>query len=342
MKDIKIITLLFFVMVGIPLNVNGQTDTSISLNKAYFDFSLERGEVTTYEINVRNDGSTPVTINPKPVNFTATDTTGGMVFDTLESTDEIFNWFTIEPQQLFLDPEEFKTVIITVIVPHDATFGGHYASVLFEPDTPPNSFKEEKPKIVSTLGALFLLTVTDPDAKKVDSPFIMESFQLGDHNEQDAFYRLNTLIEKFFFSNSEVQVFSKIPTLYTLRISNNDIVHRRPQGILTITSANGKEAVEGAIEERTILPNRSRDYDIEGERVNHSRLRKYAPFGLYTAKIVILKVNAGAGSKKSTIEFFIVYWPTVFIYVSLGFALIILIVFRKRFFKALIILLKRR
>ena len=313
---------------------------SLSVAPHTFELTVKRGEVLQKEIKILNKSEMAIPVKAKILDFTADDETGQMIFD--ESSQEVSIasrfWVKIENPDFILDPGETERVFLSINIPETAEPGGHYATILFEPQLPSYYFEEGKSRAIPSLGVLFLWSVEvegvghSPDPMMVAEFSIPEKFHLKRvENFLASVTGLFNEVKAEEKNSLNVVETSRLP--FTLRIKNIDIYHIKPEGKLSIFKANGDLALETKISKTTILPGKIRKFPVELKPELPQRIKKYLPasasdfisknilWGKYKA---VLSLSAENKKLEQSIEFWAFPWR---FWLSTGLAIAVLTLF---------------
>jgi len=105
----------------------------LSISPSMLDTLVEPGETYVYTVNVTNEGDVPVDIVTSVRDFTAGDTSGKAVYDiTPEEGASIEGWVTV-PARVAADVLETVTITAEVTIPQNASVGGNYGRLFFQP-----------------------------------------------------------------------------------------------------------------------------------------------------------------------------------------------------------------
>ena len=124
------------------------------------EITVEPGQHVTKEIKVTNNSDTERVISTKIVDFIVVDQKG----TPIEIKDEMDNkwsasqWIQTSESSFKLKPQETKAFVLTVIVPENATPGGHYAMVLHNPSNEV-VLSETGSAIEANVGTLVYITI---------------------------------------------------------------------------------------------------------------------------------------------------------------------------------------
>ena len=178
-------------------------------------------------------------------------------------------------QSLKLKPGETKVLNLIVIIPENASPGGHYAMVLHKPNNEAAIVSQTSPSIETNVGTLILISV---DGKI----------------KQDA------KVDYFTAPN-----FSEYgPIDFKSAVSNLSDVHIKPIGSIKITNMLGGKTA-------TLIYN-NLDYNIFPltNRLFENKLNKKFLFGRYKAQLNATYGSAG-GVLAATLFFWVIPWRLI-------------------------------
>jgi len=324
-----------------------------------FEFEVSRGEVLQNKIKVLNQSEVAIPMATRITDFTAEEETGQMIFD--ESAQDISFasrfWFKIENPDFILEPGETEEVRFSIEVPENAEPGGHYATVLFEPQLPSYYFKPGQPRAIPVIGVIFLFSVKVEGLTRPAEPLTIVEFNIPENFHLKRLENFIVSIGGIFteVQAAEKEVFSIVETShlpFTLRIKNNDIYHTKPEGKLVILANNGKIVGETEIPKTTILPGKIRQFPIEFKPELPEKLDKYLPaaisnfisqnllWGKYQAQLLL---TTDYGKIEKDIEFWAFPWRFGFSTVlTLVLTLFLLVKYRHRIKKAFYLIIGRQ
>lgn len=200
---------------GVPINLVAKPDS-----------------VATTDVSVRNIGSKAETLKVGLQKF-GQDATGNPTLSDRGAEDKHFDWVTLTPSEFTIQPNEQKTVRVTINVPAEAAFGYYYA-VTFT-----RAADEKNPNgqtVKGSLATLVLLEAQVPGAKR---ELAVESFKTAG-------------------------VYEFLPARFTVKIKNTGNVHAIPYGDVTVGQGN-TELARMAINPAGgyVLPGATRTFTVE-------------------------------------------------------------------------------
>ena len=231
------VLLLFFLT---PFLAFAQSSLTLSVTPTLFEMSANPGQIWESSVKVVNNNAFDITVFPSVVNFRPQGETGqGQLLPVLEASTEgttLAEWIELSSDPITIPKEQSKTIPFTVMVPEDASPGGHFAAILVSTNPPENENLAVKTAQVVT--SLFFVRVSGDVIEKGD-------------------------IRSFSATQRFVQ---KPEATFALRFENKGNVHLQPQGDITILNMWGKERGKIPINYRThfgnVLPGSIRKFDF--------------------------------------------------------------------------------
>lgn len=166
------------------------------------------------------------------------------------------DWIEVQPSEFILQPASTKQVTVRVNVPKDASPGGHYATIYFQPQqVREEGLTQETSYINARIGVLALITIS------------------GDVIENSSVNRFKT---NSFTANG--------PYEFSFEVHNTGNVHSIPKGTFYVKNLLGHSLYNKQVTPNLILPNSSKVITIPLENV------KLIP-GIYTAELNVFFTN---------------------------------------------------
>lgn len=192
------------------------------------------GTTVTTDIRIRNEGTEAETLKTGLMKFGARGDEGSPELTEREAGDTYFDWVTISPSEFVVQPNEYKTVRVTIDVPKEAAFGYYYA-VTFSRSSDEKPAKGQAVK--GSLATLILLEAKVPGAKR--------ELQVVEFASEKKLYEL-------------------LPATFKIKIKNTGNVHAVPHGDVTINQGDNELARMGLNPQGSyILPGSSRVFTVE-------------------------------------------------------------------------------
>ncbi len=253
------------------------------------------GDVLTKEIKVRNESRTEKVITVSVEDFIVVDDLGTPVRIETESQNDnrwaAANWIQVSPTQVKLKPGETKALVLTLLVPQDATPGGHYAMVLYNHNAD-TTITQTGAAIETKVGSLVYVTVP------------------GDITE-------NAQVKEF----STKKFFEYGPVDFKTIITNLSDIHIAPAGSINIYNTLGLRSHQLKLSNTNIFPYTSREFD--------NTLNRKFMFGYYRAKLNAVYGPSGKPID-ATLSFWVIPYKIVILVLIILIPLIFFIRQRKK------------
>ena len=263
----------------------------VSISPQKFDITVFPGGSETIQIRLRNDSNRLLPMSGSVAPFDAEEGTGQMTFDESGPTE----WANFRERSFVMRPDQEARVDLDIEVPTDAKPGGYYLFAYFEPRI--SSYGGDTgPRVVPVIGVPILISTADLSLEDAEpkEPEIVE-FTM-DESARSRFLerQLARLPIAFAVDEPAFYVTRRMPDLFSVTVKNNDSYHINPKGTLTIYES-GKEVAKGDFEGETILPGRSRSFDVSvvGD------MSVLEETGTYTAEV---DLNAGSSVRGEVIS----------------------------------------
>ncbi|NCU33280.1 MAG: DUF916 domain-containing protein, partial [Candidatus Moranbacteria bacterium] len=273
-------------------NVKAQTavSTGLSAIPPRLEVEVKPDTTNTQVIKVRNESSETKTISISLRDFIVTDNQGTPNFlditDTESNRWSASSWIQLSETSLTIKAGETKNLNLSVIVPENALPGGHYAAVVYSPNS--GSIGSSTGASVQTnVGTLVYVTVP------------------GDINQSAS-------IQSF-----TAPKFSEFgPVSFKSTIKNSSDIHIQPVGSIVVTNWLGGQTAKLALDQTNIFPYTSRNFE--------NTLDKKWLFGRYKATLNAVYGTAG-GVVAATIFFWVIPWRLL-ILVAAGIGIIVTLI----------------
>jgi len=342
-----------------------QNEIKLSVAPEIFELKVKRGDELSKKIKILNQSGVPVPIEASATNFGAEENSGTITFfeepvERVGKEDDISfsprKWINIENPNFILDSKETEGVDLFIKIPENAEPGGHYAVILFEPKLPSYYFEPGAAlKTIPKIGVLILFSVEVEGVKRAETPLVISEFIIPEEFHlqrlENLLADISGLFQKAQAENRELfSIVEKSELPFSLGIKNEDIIHIKPEGRLSILNSKGKTVGETEIKETTVLPGRTRKFPIEFKPNLSGRLIKYLPawfssfisqnllFGKYKA---LLSLKVGQDIINKDIEFWVFPWK---FWLSTGLLFLLILIFvvkyRNRIKSAFLILFR--
>lgn len=258
MKTKKLLPLLLFLLFFGTFHADA-APLGLSINPVMVEKMLSPSDTASDQATITNPGSTPIVVYTSLKDFTSKDTSGAasyVVENDKEKKDNLSSWINIQPTIQLL-ANETKKVPFTITVPKDATPGGHYATIFFQPRPEKKAGVTDTNAQVQTnalIGMHVLVTVGGDIVKKVE----LASFQLP---EQKGMSDEGVIFETVFKNGGNVHLTPK----GRIEIYDSKGVKIPNIGLLQQKDANGNIYSESTVDfiplnqkSSKVLPNQTR------------------------------------------------------------------------------------
>lgn len=253
------------------------------------------GDEVTKKITLYNNDAKDVDIVPEVRNFTAQGEEGNVTLTSSETGFSLASWLSVTPSKATVQAHKSQEFMFTMKVPSNAEPGGHFGSIVLSTVPPPQGTLKETGAFVVQQIGALILT-------KIPG-LVSEAAKLESFTSDKSFYMSG-------------------PVVFTTRVKNNSNVHIRPAGTVTVKDLLGNKTVI-SIEERNVLPGAIR-------RIPATWDTKFL-IGKYTADLALYYGSANKNLNAS-VTFYAFPVKEGLIVLAI---LLVIFFFRKRFFKAL-------
>ncbi len=277
--------------------------TGFSVSPPSFEMSAKPGDVVKNTIRIENLSSEDIRLRARPQSFTAYGEGGQVALNEEDTSFSIIKWLKFEKDEILIKPKEAGYFNFVLEIPFSAEPGSHYGAIVFS--TVPNggSLSSSGATVSQEIGSLILVKIPGN---------VYENVNL-----------ISFLPSSKYIKNSEV-------TLRALLESTGNI-HVKPYGFIVVNNIFGQKVKTIEVLGRNVLPGSKRIFE-EKFKLNG--------FGLYFADLTLLYSGGGKLIRGKT-SFVVLNLQISLPFLIVGFILMFLVVlFRKRFFKAIKILLK--
>lgn len=234
----------FFVLL-LAHGAGAQAPTVFSLTPARFEIAGNPGGKFSGTVSLINRTAGPLEMNIAIEDFVPQGEEGYIAVEKMEdASHSLSSWISPAVSKLTLPAGQTVPIDFKIAIPTDAEPGTHYGTILAQ--TTAESTGDAL--VVVKIGALVVADV------------------YGDFKEELSLAEFQT--PKYGW---------KFPLPFTVRFANSGSVRAKPQGLITISNAFGKNVVTIPLPERDILPGAVRRLDLP--------LEKGLLAGRYTAKV---------------------------------------------------------
>lgn len=208
-------------------------DQGFKLVVAPLPLALETkpGERVSTDVKVMNGGTATERVAISVMKFGAEGEDGSPKLIDPEPTDEFLSWISFSEQTFTAEPNQWKTIKVTIDAPKTAAFGYYYALV-FARDN--QKIEAQKANLLGAVAGLLLLDVNAPGAKRTADVLSFES---------------------------DRKVYEFLPANFTIRVKNTGNTHIAPRGNLFINKGSEQlSLLEVNKAKGYILPGSTRAY----------------------------------------------------------------------------------
>ena len=358
MRKQKLKILLFFILIfGFFFKERAFSQISLGIYPQKLDVVLLPGDSFEGQIKITNYSQMALPISLKISPFGAKEGSGEMEFEKIEPDSPVF-WFSFEKKSTILKPRETERIKFKINVPPQTKPGGYYVFIYFEPVLPSFYFTGEGPKIIPMVGLPVLIStapiliepwsgkeieiINFSISKKERVKLLENSFRFVLNQIKNSLAFVGIALAK---ETPEILITKSLPSSFFLTVKNNDIYHLKPEGKIFLYDLFGREIGKGSLKGQTILPGKSREFEIFLTEKNSSLGKILTLFFAGKVKVKLeLKAESpvrGTNFLKSTPS--LTFFSLSSLLFSLSFFTILLIIFliRKRFILALKFLFDR-
>jgi hypothetical protein len=264
--------------------------------------SSDPGKTIKTQISLRDISSGNLIVTNQVNDFVAggEDGTPKLLFDDASSDPySMKSWLKPIPQ-LTMVPHQIKLLPITIVVPADASPGGHYGVIRFT--AAPPELHGTGVSLSTSLGALMLIKVNGA----VKEQLSVEEFSVMRNGKKGS-------------------LFETTPLQFLVRLKNSGNVHEQPVGRILITDMFGKDvaSVNVNLPPRNILPASIRRFTGS---LDKSDLGTKKLFGRYHANLTVTY-----GASKQTLVSSAAFWVIPYRLIGIVIAVLVIGFFILRF-----------
>lgn len=131
-----IITLVSLFSLVPPVSLAQESSRTFTIVPPTVQFQAKQNDKLETKVKVRNETDDPLTFSIYVRDFIVEDKLGTpkiLAPDTADNRWSASKWMTVAPDTLVIPGRSVGEAMLYVQIPGDATFGGHYAAVIFEP-----------------------------------------------------------------------------------------------------------------------------------------------------------------------------------------------------------------
>ncbi|MCA9353413.1 hypothetical protein KC842_00890 [Candidatus Nomurabacteria bacterium] len=297
MSKIRVISTAFFAIFALFL-FQVRTADALTLSPVRIEVSADPGETVNTELKLYNDQTVTKTFYVSFENFEALGESGTPSFTS--GGEGLATWI-YTTQEVILNPNESKTVPVTIAVPESADPGGYFAAIFWSNEPP--STGTGQVSIGAKVGTLVLLRVN------------------GEIDEAGGIVEFSSTDGKKFFTSLPVDMF------YRFQNGGNDRI--KPEGDVTIKHMFGftKAIIPANIVDGNVLPSQIRKFEVswqsknglstETENMNFwqnvkNQWRNFA-FGYYNAKLSLTYGGDNSLESNAKFGFWIIPWQLLIV-----------------------------
>lgn len=265
------------------------------------ELKADPGQTITIQVRLRNVTKGTLVTKDEVNDFVAAGEDGQpklLLGENEQSPYSIKSWISTIPS-VTLQPQEQKTIDITMRVPVNASPGGHYGVVRFTGRPP--ELEDTGVSLSASVGALLLVNVS------------------GNVTE-------SATISQMFTSQKDKQrlLFEYGPITITEKVQNTGNVHFKPKGNVRVTNMFGKEVAIFQLNEKAgnVLPGSTRKFE--------QTINKKFMFGRYKAQADVVYGNENKILSR-TISFWVIPYKLILLILILIALLVFLIRHYNRF-----------
>lgn len=276
-------------------------ELAMSVSPAILEVILDKYEPVTKEVIVMNTSPSPLLIKTLRQSFTPEEKRE--IPKNLLHKYDASTWIELDEgdRDFILQPKEARKVKVRLRQPRDASPGGHYASLIFQPLIPETSISQDSVFVYGRIVTLLFMQVRGD---------IVEDVTLDEMN-----------IARIYETRPKMSI----------RLHNRGNTHVRPSGNITVIDSKGKPIKTLTFLPSLLLPGAAKDYEVEWKDQD-------LPIGFFSA-VAHVQYGEDLSIKSREKDFIILpFLRIVFILSITGMGGFLLIKIRKRLVKAALIL----
>lgn len=283
-----------FIKVGAQ---NGPAGNGFRISPVRSEYTIEKGKSDTLTITLENPSDGAITAKAVANDFIASEDESGeprlILDDSVPAPKNSFKKLVNGLADVNLGPREKKDLTVTISVPEDASAGGYYGAVRFEPQLgATDASGQANVGLTASVGTIVLVRVPGNLTERLDL------VQISAATKQDDKYNA-----KSFFTSGDVAIMT--------RLKNSGDIHVKPFGKVQVKNMFGKVVNEfefNNTEPRAnILPDSTRKFGND--------LPKLRWFGRYTVEANLGYSDGGGDLITARASFW--YIPTVLLFLIL-------------------------
>lgn len=288
-----LIIIIGILLPTLPVSAQNGAGQGLEISPPLIELSANPGDEVKTQIRLRNVTNGSLVTKAQTNDFVAAGEDGQpklLLDETEQSPYSIKDWLTTIPS-VTLQPQEQKTLEVTMNVPEDVGPGGHYGVVRFT-GLPPE-VEDTGVSLSASVGTLILVNVS------------------GNISEQAK-------IAEFYTAKGEAKrwLFEYGPINLVQKIQNDGNVHIKPKGSVRVLNMFGKEVKSFQLNEAggNVLPGSTRKFE--------QTLEQKFMFGRYRVQADVVY-----GSENKIISRTISFWVIPYKLIFITLLVIVLIIF---------------
>jgi len=212
---------IFFILYTLYLILNtgtahaaSKTDKAsqiLRITPIIINVPLSPGKTYRYPVTIQNASDTPLPLQTTLNDFLTTGEEGGYVFPESHS-NPLLSWVSLSETEFILNPQETKTITLTINTPKTIPLGGYYGMLFFQPVLQDTS---QVTHIVPKVGLLMLANVGVQDPKAKTADILTFSTGLLHEDNQVPFLLRVKNISLHFFTAKPILTISPLFPLHT-------------------------------------------------------------------------------------------------------------------------------
>ena len=241
---LNLLVVLFIAASLVVLNQPRASATTISaagitVSPAIVNLELQADQASnSFEVSLTNNTNKAISLSISSLDFKSLNDSGGLAFIGSSASESVFKhslaaWITTPSGPVTIDSKQTKKISITIDNRADLGPGGHYAAVLYSVASEPTANQAIKVNVNEVASTLVFVS-------KIDG----------------AQYSLDLTKFRVTFS------WWHLPRSIDLPFTNTGNTQTAPRGLVTVSTASGREVSRGQIDTNStlILPTSSRVY----------------------------------------------------------------------------------
>src|SRR5665811_82630 len=277
-------------LIFVAVKVNAQEKRTMTIVPPTVSVTIDPGGKSEGVLKVINDSEETLTFTAIMRDFIVEDSIGTpKILPPDMHSDKRFSashWIAVYPSNFTIEPHQKQELNYYLQTPPDARPGGHYAAIIYTPDTTGGT-QGSGASVNAQIGTLFYVGINGPITEKA---------------------------EVFKFFANPFQAYG--PVNIQTQIKNLGELHIKPKGNITMTNLFGGKVAELALDEQNIFPGGiARDYE--------NSFGKGFLIGPYTAKLVASYGKDNNLPLMATVTFWIFPWKITLVVILLVIAIIL-------------------